>query len=878
MRKLQDLYPLFPDLSADKKDILDKVRREVQQRFDHATKSPKTGWLNELVFHHTGHSLDLLFMAALLLGDSRYRLSEDEVYALFLAALMHDVGLVKCHSLSERHLHGTFSEQMVDDIIHRRGLAGKIPWTTVSTVQIMVRHHTKEGSGELPAGLVGIEGWLTALLRVADACDLSSDRAPLREWRGRRGRLPLLSRYHWVIHRTVANVRPRDRNIAVTVKVPDPELLRFLGETVVSDLETELKLIQPVLPRKDIQFEGFERVTLTVLPGGDASVPELLQAGFWAQARSLYRIRSSSDLVGFYTSTVNALCRSNLSLPLVEKSIAAMNEVRREQPQAIALQRAVEAVLAVPQTPEWRDQVRQTVARFARLRRESLRQTAAKAADRLAEITPANFLLFSYSGPVIAALKELYERGREFKAYATTIRGIVEIDYLFILEGQSKADIPYPITAVTSSLLFTVLSSCNIGAVLMGCEVVCPDGSIVSSCGCRMVAQLAASLKPPVPVYVITDGAKATAKNPHSIEIAKRQLRQFLQQELPGRVPTRGWHSLNEEFAISEVVPGDLVEILCDELWESAPAAGGARGQASHWSGWTLALDVDGTLRDGTGRVPRDVCARLRAVLAGGGTIILASGKDDAYLRTFAESQLGLDPERLTYVSENGCRVTWREGARPTCLEFPAGKAQKEWLVGKQADLQANLEASVDFQRANHIQWTIIAAPEVPADRVEALLASAWSLLGGIRLGPDESVMWLEDGSGIRMYEHPDSIDCLPAHADKGRALMAVLSGRGLRADRVVAIGDGVNDVPMFRVAAHAIAVRAREEVGREACARAQSALEALGVAEAWAKGLPTPRKSIPEIPVIPPPSAAGPVSQPGAPPSSAAGAAAGER
>jgi HAD superfamily hydrolase (TIGR01484 family) len=869
MRKLEELYPLFPGFGSDnKKDALDKVRQEVQRQFDRAR--PRSQLLHELVFHGTTHSLDLLHMAALLLGDSCYRLSEDEVYALFLAALMHDVGLVKCRDLSERHLHGTFSEQMVEGLLYKLGLNQEIPWTIVSTVQTVVRHHTKEGSGELPPGLHGIEGWLTALVRLADACDLSSDRAPLGEWRKWGHKLLPLSRYHWVLHRTVANVRPRGRAIAVTVKVPDPELLRFLGENIVSDLATELKLIQPALPRKDIQFDGFEEVTLAVLPGGDGSVPELLQAGFWAKARSLYRVRSSSDLADFYASTVHDLCRSPLSDSQVQESIGAMNKVALEQPQAVMLQRAVAVVRAARRAKAWRNQIGEEVARFARARRRSLRQTAALAADGLAKVTPANFLLFSYSSPVIAALKELYERGHEFKAYATTIRGIVEIDHLFILEGQSKVDIPYPITAVTGSLLFSVLASGKIGAVLMGCEAVCPDGSIVSSCGCRMVAQLAASLQPPVPVYVVTDGAKAVTSDPYRVKVAKRRLRQFLQQELPGRVSTRGWYSLDEEFAVSEVVPGGLVEVLCDGLWWAAPTAGGAPGQASQWSGCTLVFDVDGTLRTGSMGVPKNLRDKLAEVLGGGGTVVLASGKDARYLRGFARTELGLDPDRVVYITENGCLSLWNEGSRRVRLAFPAGAAQREWLDDARKELKRRLPGSVRFQQ-NSIALTIFGD--------DAALESARAILGGVDGGRGEYAAWLVDGSRIRMYRHVDSIDCLPAGADKGRALSAVINKRFLRPDRVIAIGDSVNDIPMFRVAARAIAVGTRDEVAAQADARAATALEALQVAEAWTKGLPTPRRSIPEIP---PASATGPVSQlvapPGAPPSSAAGAAAGER
>ena len=70
----------------------------------------------------------------------------------------------------------------------------------------------------------------------------------------------------------------------------------------------------------------------------------------------------------------------------------------------------------------------------------------------------------------------------------------------------------------------------------------------------------------------------------------------------------------------------------------------------------------------------------------------------------------------------------------------------------------------------------------------------------------------------------PRSMCVLPARADKGTALSLVLERLGLQKERTLAIGDNINDLPMFGVAGTSVAVgNALEQVKRCASAVAPS-------------------------------------------------------
>ena len=62
------------------------------------------------------------------------------------------------------------------------------------------------------------------------------------------------------------------------------------------------------------------------------------------------------------------------------------------------------------------------------------------------------------------------------------------------------------------------------------------------------------------------------------------------------------------------------------------------------------------------------------------------------------------------------------------------------------------------------------------------------------------------------VFEHEDAMDLMPASTDKGKALSVIKDLWNYRKDEIIAIGDWVNDVPMFKEAGLALIVGKKME------------------------------------------------------------------
>ena len=71
--------------------------------------------------------------------------------------------------------------------------------------------------------------------------------------------------------------------------------------------------------------------------------------------------------------------------------------------------------------------------------------------------------------------------------------------------------------------------------------------------------------------------------------------------------------------------------------------------------------------------------------------------------------------------------------------------------------------------------------------------------------------VWLEGKNGIQVFRHVDSFDIVPAGIDKTTGIRCVLDKLDIRAEEMVAIGDGVNDYCMFEMAGVSVGVNVKE-------------------------------------------------------------------
>lgn len=203
-----------------------------------------------------------------------------------------------------------------------------------------------------------------------------------------------------------------------------------------------------------------------------------------------------------------------------------------------------------------------------------------------------------------------------------------------------------------------------------------------------------------------------------------------------------------------------------------------------------VAFDLDNTLADvGRGMLPEDV-ELLRQLERSGARIAICSGKPTYYLCGFMR-QLGLEHPIL--VGENG-----------GVIQFGVDLPPSQFYILPYSDEAANsirlLRSAIDA-RLPHMwyQPNLTALTPFPTcqrdfDAIEDAIASLEGQL-----------------QDITIYRHFDSYDIMPNGITKGSGLAYLGRLMGIFSAQTIAVGDGVNDYPMFEYAGLAVGVRLKE-------------------------------------------------------------------
>lgn len=216
-----------------------------------------------------------------------------------------------------------------------------------------------------------------------------------------------------------------------------------------------------------------------------------------------------------------------------------------------------------------------------------------------------------------------------------------------------------------------------------------------------------------------------------------------------------------------------------------------------------VVFDVDGTLAPINRAIPAEL-QRPLGELQARASIVLASGKPCVYLAGFCRAA-DLDVRRTMLVGENGADI-WLSAAvpPPSTLALPelCGTAAVEALQIVRQELVNRYGESLWFQPA------AVAVTPFPSD---LQVLSPRDLARAVRdILRTEAAPY---GADIEVFVHPDSVDIVPAGVNKGVALAALFDALQFPAEEAYAVGDGSNDVPMFKAAGRPIAVGRRPEM-----------------------------------------------------------------
>ena len=200
-----------------------------------------------------------------------------------------------------------------------------------------------------------------------------------------------------------------------------------------------------------------------------------------------------------------------------------------------------------------------------------------------------------------------------------------------------------------------------------------------------------------------------------------------------------------------------------------------------------LVFDLDGTLaKVGKSMVNADV-EKLIKLEQLGYTIVICSGKPAYYLCGFAR-QLGLREPIL--VGENGATFQFGVELPPVRYEvYPYSESAKTQLEMMRALIDRECCGKVWYQ-PNEVGLTPFPQDEETFEKIQGLIDERSNLL-------DE----------LLVYRHIDSFDLTPKNINKYNGLEHLAKLMGIESEDVVAVGDGVNDIPMFEFADVAIGV-----------------------------------------------------------------------
>lgn len=271
-----------------------------------------------------------------------------------------------------------------------------------------------------------------------------------------------------------------------------------------------------------------------------------------------------------------------------------------------------------------------------------------------------------------------------------------------------------------------------------------------------------------------------------------------------------------------------------------------------------LVTDLDGTLMDSTGRIPRRCVEAVRALRSRGVQFTLATGRTARSASVYAR-MLGIDIPIIVY---NGARVEacWPEdavsssqvvlaGQLPTACCLPLVKLARDTPdVQAVVHIENQLYAErVDALVAKHLRHDGVACSVVD-DLVEPLLPGGctkvclfstpdrleWfrtaylrELCSAFDVGPDQV-----GGLVSVVTSEPYLLEILPPGCNKGSGLRALCRFLQLPPSRVVAVGDGPNDIEMIRVAGVGAAVANAHPALKEASDLMVASNDDCGVAE----------------------------------------------
>ncbi len=204
-----------------------------------------------------------------------------------------------------------------------------------------------------------------------------------------------------------------------------------------------------------------------------------------------------------------------------------------------------------------------------------------------------------------------------------------------------------------------------------------------------------------------------------------------------------------------------------------------------------ITFDLDGTLAPIGKPIGSDTVKLLHKLADTGAHIAIASGKPTYYLCGLLR-QAGL-PDAIL-VGENGAAIEFGVGLPPTrSVTLPYSEEARNSLRFICEGLKRTMPHL--WYQPNSVALTPFFSYDTDADAIARFL--------------EENSAHICD---VTVYHQCDCYDIVPAGIDKGAGLSYLCDMLGITADDVIAVGDGINDYPMFDFAGISIGINVADK------------------------------------------------------------------
>ena len=231
-----------------------------------------------------------------------------------------------------------------------------------------------------------------------------------------------------------------------------------------------------------------------------------------------------------------------------------------------------------------------------------------------------------------------------------------------------------------------------------------------------------------------------------------------------------------------------------------------------------LAVDLDATLTNSAKDITPRTRAALDAAMEKGVTIVLASGRPTVGVRPVADT-LGLPERGGCILAYNGGKIVdCRTGETLYQRQFPPELIPAVCAFAAETDtavLSYDKTGVVSERPEDPWVQREAAINRIPAQKVEHLadyldypVCKLLMTEPPARMAEVEALAQARFGGQIGVFRSCDFfLELVPLGVGKDTSLDAVLRARGLGPEHLMAVGDGMNDLPMIRYAGVGVAM-----------------------------------------------------------------------